>query len=57
LIVYITEGVRLLTENTARFAEGKSISKSFFELIEPPKESKNADEIINKIKNKLGGAV
>ena len=56
LVVYVTEGLKISTENTARFVEGKAISKSYSELIEPPKEPKNAAEIINGIKNKLKDA-
>ncbi len=51
---YVTECLRIITENTAKFAGGKYIERSFDEMLSP-KPQKSADEIIGNIKSKFRG--
>lgn len=52
LKVYITDGLKTLTENTANYAGGKSLNVRFFDLFKEVKEE-NPKEIITRITNKL----
>ena len=54
LKVYITDGLKTLTENTANYAGGKSLNVRFFDLFKEVKEE-NPNEIIKRITNKLKG--
>lgn len=54
LKVYITDGLKTLTENTANYAGGKSLNVRFFDLFKEVKEE-NPKEIITRITNKLKG--
>lgn len=51
---YVTECLRIITENTAKFAGGKYIERSFDEMLSP-KPQKSSDEIIDNIKSKFRG--
>ncbi len=53
--VYVTDTLRLITENTAKMGHGGSYFKArYIEVLEPPKEEKrSAEEVINGIKDKL----
>ena len=52
LKVYITDGLKTLTENTANYVGGKSLNIRFFDLFKEVKEE-NPNEIIKRITNKL----
>ena len=54
LKVYITDGLKTLTENTANYSGGKSLNVRFFDLFKEVKEE-NPKEIITRITNKLRG--
>lgn len=51
---YALECLRITTENTAKFADGKYIERSFDEMLSP-KPQKSADEIVESIKSKFRG--
>lgn len=52
--LYITECLRMITENTARFGGGSYMQLKYSELIEPkPQDNRTADEIIQGIKTKV----
>lgn len=54
--VYITDSLKILTENTAQQCGGKAINRRYADFVEKqPQETRSADEIISKIKSKLGG--
>ena len=40
----------MITENTAMFAGGKTITVSYADLIKPPKPQKKPEDIIARIK-------
>lgn len=53
--VYVTDALRVLTENTAKISGGGYIQHRYVELIEPRKEeTRSGDEIIEHMKNVLG---
>lgn len=58
--MYITDALKIIAENTANFAGGKSMSMRYYDLIkkDEPNTSESAEEIkrrmIKKI-NKIGG--
>lgn len=40
LKIYITEALRIIGENTAKAVGGRSLTKSYIDIIEPKKEEK-----------------
>lgn len=53
--VYVTDALRVLTENTAKISGGGYIQRRYVELVEPRKEeTRSGDEIIEHMKNVLG---
>ena len=51
---YVTEALRLIGENTAKYAGGSYIKAHYTEIIEEkPKETRTSDEIVIQIKSKL----
>lgn len=53
--IYITDALKNISENTARYSGGEYITKRYFNVINPPKEEKRtADEIVEHMKKKLG---
>ena len=51
---YIAEGVKMIAENTARSVGGMMFSKSFNDIMNPPKEeTRTPKDIIDKIKKGL----
>lgn len=51
---YITDTLRLMTENTAKQAGGSYIKARYIEIVDPPKEeTRTAEEVIDRIKTKL----
>lgn len=52
--IYVTDGVKIITENTARFFGGRHFETRFIDVIEPkPEETRTADEIIENIRDKI----
>lgn len=51
---YVSECLRIIAENTAKFAGGNYIELKYSDLIEPkPAERRTAEEIISGIRSKL----
>lgn len=51
---YVTDALRIITENTAKASGGKYLQARYAELIEPIKEEKRtAEEVITDLKDKL----
>jgi hypothetical protein len=52
--IYVTDALQVISQNTANLAGGKTIGIRYYDIIKPQqKEEANADEIINRIKDKL----
>lgn len=51
--IYVTDALKLLTENTAKLAQGRSLGMRFIDIIRPAKKTATAGEIKANIKNKL----
>lgn len=52
---YCANALQTMVENTALFAGGKVINKSFYELLEPKEEENvNAEQIIDKVLKQSG---
>lgn len=56
-MLYVAEGIRICTENTANFGGGSILSMHLSEILHPEdnKPQKTSKEVINQLKNKLGG--
>lgn len=54
--LYVTESLRIISENTAKIrGGGEYMTKSFDEIINPkPTDNRTAEEIINDITKKAG---
>lgn len=53
---YVTEALKILTENTAKYSGGKFLSKSFSDVYkkeEKKEKEKTADEVISEIDEML----
>lgn len=51
---YVAESLRIITENTSKFAGGSYINVKFADIINPPPaETRTGDEIIEHMKAKL----
>ena len=54
--IFVTDALFCVADNTARISGGNHLQKRYSEIIEPTKiEKRTAAEIINGIRNKLGG--
>lgn len=54
--MYITDSLRIIGENTAKYAGGNYIKKRYADIIDPqPEETRTPDEVITHIKKKLRG--
>ena len=52
--IYVTDTLRLITENTSKVQGGAYIKMRFAELLEPPKkEERTEEEVITNIMDKL----
>lgn len=50
----MTDTLRLIGENTAKYGGGSYLKKRWFDIINPkPEETRTADEIIEHMKKKL----
>lgn len=53
--VYVTEALRMTAENAAKSVGGGYLSRSFKDVLDPPKpETRTAEEIVEHIKTLLG---
>ncbi len=53
--VYITDALKAVAENTAKYAGGGYIKNRYIEIINPPpEETRTGEEIIAQMKAKLG---
>jgi hypothetical protein len=53
--VYVTDALKAVAENTAKYAGGGYIKARYIEIIDPPKEeTRTGEEIITQMKAKLG---
>lgn len=53
---YISDALMYISQNTANSAGGKAIGIRYYDIVNPkPKETRTAEEIIDHIKEKLGG--
>ena len=48
--IFVSESWKMITENTAMFAGGKTITVSYADLIKPPKPQEKPEDIIERIK-------
>jgi hypothetical protein len=54
--VYVTDALRMMTENTSRFSGGGYVKERYFDMIRPQKEeTRTAKEIIEHLKAGLRG--
>lgn len=54
--IYVTDALKVVAENTAKFVGGASPKRRYADLfMKPVQEERSADEIINSIKAKLEG--
>lgn len=52
--LYVTDALKIITENTAKANGGSYLTGRYAELIEPKKEeTRTAEEIINDLKEKM----
>ena len=52
--VYTAEALRIMTENTAKYAGGGYMKQKYSDMINPkPEETRTGQEIINMMKNKI----
>lgn len=56
-MLYVAEGIRICTENTANFGGGSMLTMKFSDILHPEdkKKQKTSKQVITQIKNKLGG--
>ncbi len=55
--IYVSDTLRIITENTAKFVGGGYIKKRYIEIVEPHKnkqDNRSAQEIIDDVVNKSG---
>lgn len=53
LRIYITEALRIIGENTAKAVGGRSLTKSYIDIIEPKKEEKPKETAVQAKKRLL----
>ena len=52
--IYVTDGIKIITENTARYFGGRHFEARFIDVIEPPpEETRTSDEIVENIREKI----
>lgn len=44
--IFVTDGIRILTENTANFAGGKLMNNRFYDMLKPKKSDNRTGEMI-----------
>lgn len=54
--IYVTDGIKAIVENTAKFAGGTIIKERYINLVKPKKEeTRTTKDIIDGIKKKFWG--
>lgn len=54
--VYVTDALRIIGENTAKFVSGNYIKLRFADAIKPQKEeTRTSEEVIEHMKSVMGG--
>ena len=48
--IFVSESLKMITENTAMSVNGKAITVSYADLIKPPKPQEKPEDIIARIK-------
>lgn len=52
--VYTAEALRIMTENTAKYAGGGYMKQKYSDMVNPkPEETRTGQEIIDMMKNKI----
>lgn len=52
--IYMSDGIKMISENTAKFAGGTMPKNRFYDLLKcAPEETRSGDEIISSIRKKL----
>lgn len=54
--IYLTDALKLIADNTAKFVGGKSLTKRYFDMIndEKPKPEKSPEQIIDEVTKNAG---
>ena len=53
--IYVTDCLRMATENTAKMSQGSYTAVKFYDIINPkPKDERSGEEIVAEIINKAG---
>ena len=53
--MYVTDALKTVTENTAKYAGGGYIQTRYIDIIAPPpEETRTGEEIVAQMKRKLG---
>ena len=52
--MYVTDALKAVAENTAKYAGGGYIKTRYIEIIDPSPETRTGEEIIAQMKAKLG---
>lgn len=53
--VYVADAVRMITENTAKFASGQYIEKRYLEILESkPQDTRTGEQIVADVVKKAG---
>lgn len=55
--IYVTDALKYIAENTAKFCGGTYMNNRFADLMAPPKKMPKSADIIAKIRKKMGGVV
>jgi hypothetical protein len=57
--IYVTDSLRQITENTAKYGGGGYIKARYYDILHPkPEETRTAEEIVEHVTKRLkGGAV
>lgn len=53
--IFVSEGLRILTENTAKMAQGAYLTVNFLDIIDPkPKDERSGAEIASDVLTRAG---
>ena len=53
--IYVTDCLRMVTENTAKLSQGSYTAVKFYDIINPnPKDERSGEEIVAEVINKAG---
>lgn len=52
--IYVTDGIKVLTENTSRQFGGQRFTRRFADILNPqPEDTRSAEKIIESIRSKI----